>query len=175
MRLFDEKGYYNTTIDDVGGELGITGPALYRYFRSKSEILVAAFDSTMEYLLGQFEGAAPRTLDEMIDLHLEYVLGHRHMMHIVRREVHHLPQTDHRRFRRRQQAYLDVFAAALRHERPELNQEQAHVVVTGVVNLMNEFARRRNELEGTELRAIVSAMARAASHIEMPVVTKVEA
>ena len=38
-RLFFEKGYRQTTLDDIATELGITGPALYHYFRQKEELL----------------------------------------------------------------------------------------------------------------------------------------
>src|SRR5262245_3214534 len=38
-RLFNERGFYKTSLDDVAAELNVTKAALYYYFRSKDEIL----------------------------------------------------------------------------------------------------------------------------------------
>ena len=38
-RAFGVKGFHNTTLDDVAKALSVTKPALYRYVRSKHEIL----------------------------------------------------------------------------------------------------------------------------------------
>ena len=40
-KLFRERGYDRTTLDDVAAELSVTKPSLYYYFRSKEEILLA--------------------------------------------------------------------------------------------------------------------------------------
>ena len=38
-RAFGVKGFHNTTLDDIAQALGVTKPALYRYVKSKHEIL----------------------------------------------------------------------------------------------------------------------------------------
>lgn len=38
-RLFQARGFHNVTLDEIAAELGITGPALYRYFRGKQGLL----------------------------------------------------------------------------------------------------------------------------------------
>lgn len=38
-RAFGRKGFHRTTLDEIAAELGVTKPILYRYFRSKQEIL----------------------------------------------------------------------------------------------------------------------------------------
>jgi len=40
-RLFRERGYDRTTLDDIAAELRVTKPSLYYYFRNKEEILLA--------------------------------------------------------------------------------------------------------------------------------------
>jgi AcrR family transcriptional regulator len=37
--MFAERGFHGVSIDDLGAELGVSGPALYRYFESKDAIL----------------------------------------------------------------------------------------------------------------------------------------
>lgn len=41
LRLFDEKGYKDTTIQDIADAAGISKGLIYRYFRSKDEVLEA--------------------------------------------------------------------------------------------------------------------------------------
>ncbi len=38
-RVFGDKGFHNTTLDDIAGALSVTKPALYRYVQNKHEIL----------------------------------------------------------------------------------------------------------------------------------------
>lgn len=42
--LFNRKGYDRTSMNDIAAALQITKPALYHYFRSKEDILLAAVD-----------------------------------------------------------------------------------------------------------------------------------
>ena len=39
VKLFHERGYHATGMDDIGAEAGISGPAIYRHFKGKEEIL----------------------------------------------------------------------------------------------------------------------------------------
>jgi AcrR family transcriptional regulator len=43
VRLFLEKSYSRTSLDDVAARLHITKPALYHYFRNKEEILLECY------------------------------------------------------------------------------------------------------------------------------------
>src|ERR1700749_2472714 len=40
-RAFSARGFYNTSLDDIAEELGVTKPALYYYVKNKEEILFA--------------------------------------------------------------------------------------------------------------------------------------
>jgi len=42
LRLFTERGYYSTTIDDVAKAAGVTKGAVYHHFDSKEELLITA-------------------------------------------------------------------------------------------------------------------------------------
>ncbi|MPZ24860.1 MAG: TetR family transcriptional regulator [Micromonosporaceae bacterium] len=172
--LFNDKGFHSTTIDDVGAAVGLTGPALYRYFRGKSELLVAIFDSTMDYLLGSADplqladAAGEDALDTLIHLHIDYVLAHRSLMRIVRREVHSLPPEARERFRANQRRYLEAWAGTLRRVRADLDRDHAMAMVAGAVALANRYARRDNEIEGSELKAMMMAMVQAALLAPLP-------
>jgi len=38
-KLFRERGYYSTSLDDIMGVIGISKPAVYYYFKAKEDIL----------------------------------------------------------------------------------------------------------------------------------------
>jgi AcrR family transcriptional regulator len=46
--IFMEKGYNGTKMDDIASNLGVTKPAIYRYFRTKDELF---FVSVVEHVL----------------------------------------------------------------------------------------------------------------------------
>lgn len=49
--LFDRKGYTNTSLDDVAQAIGIKREALYYYYRSRAEILLAIIGPQAEGLI----------------------------------------------------------------------------------------------------------------------------
>jgi AcrR family transcriptional regulator len=47
-RAFSARGFYNTSLDDIAAELGVTKPALYYYVKNKEEILYACHQISNE-------------------------------------------------------------------------------------------------------------------------------
>ena len=43
MRLFNLKGYRDTSMEDIATAVGMPASGIYRYFSGKSDILAAAF------------------------------------------------------------------------------------------------------------------------------------
>jgi AcrR family transcriptional regulator len=63
MRLFAERGYEGTTLQDVADAVGLSRPNLYNYVRSKEELLVAMVEAT-----SREAALALRTVRERVDL-----------------------------------------------------------------------------------------------------------
>ena len=42
--LFRERGFRATSLDDIGAAAGVSGPAIYRYFGSKHELLATLIE-----------------------------------------------------------------------------------------------------------------------------------
>ncbi len=60
VKLFYERGFSGTTLDDIAGKLGVTKPFIYTHFRSKVELLEAICRPTIEMSLAAIEDAAER-------------------------------------------------------------------------------------------------------------------
>jgi len=48
VRVFNQRGATNTSLDDVAKELGITKAALYYYFESKQDMLLACYTMSLD-------------------------------------------------------------------------------------------------------------------------------
>jgi AcrR family transcriptional regulator len=60
VKLFYERGFTGTTLDDIAAELGVTKPFIYTHFRGKVELLAALCKPTIELALAAIANAASR-------------------------------------------------------------------------------------------------------------------
>jgi AcrR family transcriptional regulator len=58
VKLFYERGFTGTTLDDIAAELGVTKPFIYTHFRSKTDLLAALCTPTIELSLDAVTHAA---------------------------------------------------------------------------------------------------------------------
>ncbi len=77
IKVFAQKGYFNSKVADIAKEAGIADGTVYLYFKSKEEILHSVFDRAMEEFIaeGKREIAeipeADKRLRRIAQLHLE--------------------------------------------------------------------------------------------------------
>ena len=58
MKAFAQKGYRDTGTAGIAGEIGITEPTLYRYFKSKRSLYLEALELGHEEILGSWQRIA---------------------------------------------------------------------------------------------------------------------
>lgn len=81
--LFAAHGFTGTGIDDIGAAAGVTGPAVYHYFRTKHELFAAVLDELTAEVLAATDvalaGAAdpPAAVDAMARVFVDHVFDHR--------------------------------------------------------------------------------------------------
>ncbi len=77
LRCFSERGYGNTTMDDVVHASGLSKGSLYRFFRSKDEVFLALFDTFESEIFASWDRVAAETDDalELLRLQGEIVVG----------------------------------------------------------------------------------------------------
>ncbi|MCA6123181.1 TetR family transcriptional regulator [Bradyrhizobium sp. WSM 1704] len=76
-KLFYEKGFQKTTIDDIGAALGVTKPFIYTYFENKYAILEQLFDQSygdlyvdLTQVLNDKKGSAKDRLQRFVALYV---------------------------------------------------------------------------------------------------------
>jgi AcrR family transcriptional regulator len=145
--LFRERGYRGTSIDDIGGAVGLTGPALYRHFASKeallAELLERALDRARRDLdAAEAAGGGPRALlQRIVAAAVAQVADEGELVLVAAREIGHLGQEARTRIVRGQRGILDAWVEALRRVRPELGPPEARAAVLGVAALINAATR----------------------------------
>jgi TetR/AcrR family transcriptional regulator, cholesterol catabolism regulator len=58
VKLFYQRGFTGTTLDDIAAELGVTKPFIYTHFRSKVDLLAALCQPTIEMSLAAVSHAS---------------------------------------------------------------------------------------------------------------------
>ena len=90
QRLFHERGFDAVGMDEVGETAGITGPAIYRHFSGKDELLGTLFDEAVNALLvrvGDQEFDDPwEELAFLANAHAEFVYEHQELASILIRD-----------------------------------------------------------------------------------------
>ena len=54
-RAFRERGYHNTSLDDIARELNVTKPTVYHYVATKEQLLFECFRSGLNQIMQGFE------------------------------------------------------------------------------------------------------------------------
>jgi AcrR family transcriptional regulator len=83
-RLFAERGYLATTIDDIVADAGVTKPMLYRHFESKQDLVMTLLErhrdelaaAPLDALSASVDRQFAARLDAMLDAWFGYVEAH---------------------------------------------------------------------------------------------------
>ncbi len=165
-RLFADRGYSATTVEDIVAEAGVSKPMLYRHFESKKalhiellerrrdQLAAAALDSLLEG-----DQDAERRLPEMIDAWFAHVEEHPHTSRVLFQDATGDPDIEavQREMRRRQRA-ADV--ALLREFAPHVPEEELEPLGEIVRSSLTGLALWWLEHPGVPRSVVVAAMLR---------------
>jgi len=74
LRVFAQKGFYNTKVSEVAREAGVADGTIYNYFKSKDDILIMLFEERMDWILerlrSELTGDVEVQIRRFIELHL---------------------------------------------------------------------------------------------------------
>ena len=93
IKVFANKGFFNSKVADIAGEAGIADGTVYLYFKSKDEILHSIFDRGMETFISEgrqeLEGidSPEERLCRIAEMHLERLGADREMAIVFQVEL----------------------------------------------------------------------------------------
>jgi len=168
LKLFSERGYQATGIDEIGAAAGVSGPAIYRHFDSKHALLAAAFSYSFaqrrEQLAERLAGVAdpPRQLELLVHDTVQNTMVDRQVLSLFTRELRHLPRDMRKTVQRKQQELTDDWVQVVRQVYPRLGEVEARMAVVCVHNLIATLAYTDGGLPSDELERLLVDMSQAA-------------
>jgi AcrR family transcriptional regulator len=165
--LFARHGFHGVGIDDIGAAVGISGPALYRHFRSKDAMLGEMLTSISERLLdgGQSRVDAAQdpecALRELVRWHVDFALDDPALITVHVRNLANLTDPDRRRVRALQRRYVEVWVETIRRTVPEVDEPTARAAAHAVFGLINSTPHSAH-LDRGQMAALLGRMALAA-------------
>jgi AcrR family transcriptional regulator len=164
---FRRSGYAGVSIDVIGREVGVVGPALYRYFENKADILVAAITRFSEWRALETLRALEETSQEdevifaLIDGYAKLATEFPDLVAICLTERLFLPTEVRDRFDRVQAENLAEWQRWLLEARPDLDPQRA-AVLSNIAKTVIDDSVRNSRLRSSarfkvELRSVVHA------------------
>lgn len=166
-RLFAERGFHGTSVEDIGAACGVSGPAVYKHFSGKDEILARLLVDISEQLVDgarqrAAHGSAAVALEQLVAFHTDFALGEPDLIRVQDRDLASLNERDRGRVRRLQRSYVEQWVEVLRRRDPELDAETARLRAHATFGLLNSTphsvrgrAKARRQLIAMALRALV--------------------
>jgi AcrR family transcriptional regulator len=142
-RLFAERGFSGVSLEDLGGAVGISGPALYRHFANKQALLGAILIGVSERLLagGRAVAGSDReasdALRTLIAFHVDFALNDSDVIRVHDRDLASLTDDDRHTVRRLQRAYVEVWTDTLQTLHPERTDSNLRMRAHACFGLIN--------------------------------------
>jgi AcrR family transcriptional regulator len=171
-RLFTERGYHNVSMDDVASAVGLTGPALYRHFRKKHDILAQAIDEQ----LAAVEEVAVRAVEADLEPHersamflseLADLVLERDEVLLWKRERRQLSESEQDEFRLKLNDVLRLTVQALGLGDGGEPTSDAELRAWSVLAIYSSVSPTRRRLEDASAKRILQAMAAAVLECEL--------
>jgi AcrR family transcriptional regulator len=142
-KLFAERGFGATTIDDIGAAAGVSGPAIYWHFKNKQALLAAMLIDISERLLSGGQACVEAAtddadaLDRLIAAQVTFALTEPDLIVVHTRELHHLDPEHRRSVRSLQRRYLAVWVEVVARIAPSADRATLEAGVQAIIGLIN--------------------------------------
>jgi AcrR family transcriptional regulator len=167
--LFHRRGYHDVGVNDIAAAAGITGPAVYRHFRSKQEILghvvLAGVDrliAAVHAALGAADSASgPERLDVLLRALAALSVERRELGALWRREERSLPAADRAELAARLSRATRFGADLVKVLRPELSTEDAVLLWSAALSVFGSISDHHVSLPRARFERLLHSMAEA--------------
>src|SRR6202789_80861 len=133
---FPERGFWEASLGDIGAVAGVSGPAIYRYFGSKGELLSVLIEEaaiiwrgTVDDVLNEDEEPVV-TLERLIDAAIVLQLRNGNLRDVFVKEYRSLDDDARRRVARIERVRMAEWVHLLCEVRPGLGEDDARAAAT---------------------------------------------
>ena len=163
-RLFQQRGYDATSMNDVAAALKLSKGGLYHHFQSKDEMLFHimshAMDITEERVIAPVRAIQDpeERLRTLIRLHIEVVLSmHDREITVMLHENHPLPPSLRKQINQRKKDYIHFVegliadAQRLRGSKAPVTPRAAALALLGMINWIYQWYKPEGRLQAQDL------------------------
>jgi AcrR family transcriptional regulator len=136
LRLFRERGFHATAINDIGADANVTGPAIYSHFTSKGDLLAEAIregcfriGNALNEALASEDISADEALENLVHAYVRVALDNADMNACYVLELRNVDPEKRGPLKRAERRLCDLWRERLIAVRPELGREQADTMV----------------------------------------------
>jgi AcrR family transcriptional regulator len=164
MRLFNLKGYRDTSMDDIATAVGMPASGIYRYFSAKSDILAAAFRRAADRLsaeLSAIVGAVPdreEALTAVIDAYVTRSFDQPELDYVYYTERLNMTPGDQNILRNLQRATVELWVDLVVSVRPDWTPGQARFAVHAAMSLVIDLGRLMRYENSVPAREVVERL-----------------
>jgi AcrR family transcriptional regulator len=147
MRLFNERGYRETAMEDLAAAVGIPVASIYQYFPGKAAILAVSYRRAADQLSSDLSnilaaGSDPeQALAQLIDAYVTRSFASPELAYVYYTERHNLPDADALLLYNIQRSTVESWARLAVEARPELTLGRARYAVHAAFALAVDVGR----------------------------------
>jgi AcrR family transcriptional regulator len=162
-KLFFERGFSAVGVDEIGVHAGITGPAIYRHFTGKDEILSTLFDQAVDALVTGLRNDIEDPDEELRHLtqaHALFALDCPELATMMIRDKRALTEPYKRRYTRRERPYIERWISCLERCYPERSRDEVTTATFAVLAMLNSIGTwPRDARMADDIAGITAGMA----------------
>ncbi|WP_438804516.1 TetR/AcrR family transcriptional regulator [Nocardia alni] len=148
VELFHQNGYPNVSVEDIAMAADLSAAsAVYRYYRSKSDLLAAAFRRAADRVASAIGPATASSSDpaealaKLIDMYVAGCFAERDLTFVYYAEVGHVPVEERAMLRNIQRLIVTEWVNLLVQVRDDISQAQARILVQAAFSLAVDLGR----------------------------------
>jgi AcrR family transcriptional regulator len=164
MRLFNLKGYRDTSMEDIAVAVGMPASGIYRYFSGKSDILAAAFRRAADRLSEEMLEIVATTPDReealtsVIDAYVLRSFDRPELDYVYYTERLNMTPGDQKILRNLQRANVESWVELVVSVRPDWTPGQARFAVHAAMSLVIDLGRLMRYDNSAPARAVVERL-----------------
>jgi TetR/AcrR family transcriptional regulator, cholesterol catabolism regulator len=171
LRLFREKGYHATSMQDIAAVVGLYKGSLYHYIGGKEDLLIQVFERAMGSLLDEVEGIAcdsalgpTAQLRQIIQVHVNAVATNLDALTVYLHEWRALGGESLARVRAQRERYVELVSTVVERGLAvgEFSFADARVATLGVLGMCNwlcQWYRPSGRLSALEVGELFADLA----------------
>ncbi len=163
--LFAAKGYHGVSIEELGANIGLTGPAIYRHFPTKSALLAEMLITVSRALLDGAnlvlaEQHSPYdTLIELISHHAHFALENPALIRVQEQDFSNLDEAHAKQVRRLQRRYVEVWVGQILIARKGVSTDTARTMAHAIFGMLNSTPRINSDQKKDTLATLMKELA----------------